>query len=148
MALFDRPSAANSQLLPAVRLQLIGLDGQQYYENANERTGLGSRVGVENPTRTISIDTPTERKSTTAYSLRLAPLVIADYDRDGNVRGIEFLGGVAGKIEDYVKLAVQKSQGRVSSGFVGSGVVAGFDWAKMGGEFNPFSRSGGSFNPF
>jgi len=47
-----------------------------------------------------------------AYSIEIDDMVIADYDEQGTVLGIEFVeaGKHAGEVEKYVKLANQKSK--------------------------------------
>ena len=127
MSLFDRQiGGAASALLPAVRLQLHGDIGQQYFAMANSDkrtwTWSGANALKQNNPRLWTWDTAKNDHTWTwnnashepvAYSVQLEPLVIADYAGDGSVRGIEFLRGPSRTLGEYIRLAQQKSRGAV-----------------------------------
>lgn len=50
-------------------------------------------------------------KEKVAYSLPLSDLVIADYDANGAVRGLEFVGKQTAPLEKFLELAGKASQG-------------------------------------
>jgi hypothetical protein len=80
---------ALSKLLSAVQLEPFSSDGRQYYALSSQPV---------------------------AHSLRIEPLVIADYAGDGSVRGIEIVGKVENTIEVYLRKALSAGDGQFGEG--------------------------------